>query len=68
GASSVFLIGNLLFRRATGGAWSWSHLAGAVALAVLPVGATALSPLALSWIGNGVLLGVFLADELTARR
>ncbi|GEL95404.1 low temperature requirement protein A [Cellulomonas composti] len=68
GAAAVYLVGNALFRRATGGPWSWPHLTGAalaVALVALRGGVT---PLTLSWLTNGVLALVFAADVLAARR
>jgi low temperature requirement protein LtrA len=64
----VYLVGNLLFRRATGGGWSVPHLVGAVA-AVALVGLQAVATaVVLSWAANLVLLGVLVADVAVARR
>ncbi|WP_163541692.1 low temperature requirement protein A [Occultella kanbiaonis] len=62
GAAAVFLVGNVLFRRATGRAWSRPHLAGVAALALLYAAHVVLTPLALNWISNAVLLGVLCWD------
>ena len=68
GAGMVYLAGNLLFRRATGGPWSLPHLAGVVALALLFLTYPVLSPLAINWISNGVLLAVIVGDVARGRR
>ena len=68
GSAAVYLVGNLLFRRATGGGWSVPHLVGAVA-AVALVGLQAVATaVVLSWAANLVLLGVLVADVAVARR
>lgn len=68
GASAVYLVGNALFKRATGRPWLFSHLVAIPALAVAFVAHPLVSPLALSWITNGVLLVVVIFDENAARR
>jgi len=67
GATAVYLLGNLLFRRATGGPWSMPHLAGLVVVLVLPVSRDVVPPLTLSWVTNAVLLAVFLGDVVVTR-
>ncbi|MFJ1512312.1 low temperature requirement protein A [Cellulosimicrobium funkei] len=68
GAAATYLVGNALFRRATGGRWSLPHVLGAVAVGVLFVGHAWLSPLALNWTTDGVLLAVIVGDVVRARR
>ena len=68
GAGMVYLVGNTLFRRATGGSWSLPHLTGVGALALLYATFPVLSPLAINWISNGVLLAVILGDVARSRR
>ncbi len=67
GAGAVYLLGNALFRRATGGSWSAPHLFGVVALATLFAARETMSPLTLDWVSNGVLLVVILGDVALAR-
>jgi low temperature requirement protein LtrA len=68
GAAAVYLLGNAFFRRATGGRWSAPHLVGVVVV----LGAVSLqdvvSPLALNWLSNAVLLAVIVGDVVRARR
>ncbi|WP_083259838.1 low temperature requirement protein A [Cellulosimicrobium cellulans] len=68
GAAATYLVGNALFRRATGGRWSVPHLAGAAALGALFVAYPVLTPLTLNWTSDAVLLVVFAGDVLLARR
>ncbi|MDM7830317.1 low temperature requirement protein A [Cellulomonas edaphi] len=68
GAAAVYLVGNALFRRATGGRWSVPHLVGAVAAAAVALLAPAVTPLALSWVTNAVLLEVIVGDVVLERR
>ena len=68
GAAAVYLLGNLLFRRATGGRWSLPHVAGIAALLVLAAAHDRMTPLALSWWSNGVLLAVIVGDVALSRR
>jgi low temperature requirement protein LtrA len=68
GASAAYLLGNALFRRATGGPWLLSHLIGVVACVALFGVHPALSPLALSWLVNLVLAVVVVADDVAVRR
>ncbi|MFE4465277.1 low temperature requirement protein A [Oerskovia sp. NPDC056781] len=68
GAGMVYLVGNTLFRRATGGSWSVPHVAGVLALGLLYLSYPVLSPLAINWVSNGVLLAVILGDVALSRR
>jgi low temperature requirement protein LtrA len=68
GAAAVYLLGNALFRRATGGSWSAWHLGGVVAVLVLAALRDVVTPLTLSWLTNAVLLAVLVGDVLRARR
>jgi low temperature requirement protein LtrA len=68
GASAVYLLGNALFKRATGSPWLFSHLVAIPALAIAFAAHPLISPLVLSWITNGVLLVVVIFDEGDARR
>lgn len=68
GSSAVYLVGNALFRRATGGAWSAPHLVGA-ALALAAIAAHPVVPAAgLSWATSVVMALVLVADAGRARR
>jgi len=67
GAAAVYLVGNALFRRATGGRWSVPHLVGAVAAVAAFALHGALTPLTLSWVTNAVLLAVLVGDVLRQR-
>jgi low temperature requirement protein LtrA len=70
-APALYLLGNLLFKRSIGRPWLRSHLAGMAALVVVfALGLTVpeVTPLALTWITNGVLAIVTAIDELTWRR
>lgn len=68
GSSIVYLLGNVLFKRAVGLPWQFSHLVGAGALVVLFLGFAFIPPLPLSWVANVILLGVVVADHLSHRR
>ena len=68
GAAAVYLLGNAFFRRATGGRWSVAHLVGVVVVLAVFLLRDALTPLALNWVTNGVLLAVIVGDVLLARR
>lgn len=68
GAAATYLVGNALFRRATGGAWSLPHLAGAALLGLLFLAHRELTPLALNWLSDAVLLAVIVGDVVRARR
>lgn len=68
GAGAVFLLGNLLFRRATGGRWSLPHVAGVLALGALFAVHPWTAPLALNWLSNAVLLAVIVGDVVVSRR
>ncbi|MGG7509118.1 low temperature requirement protein A [Plantibacter sp. YIM 135249] len=68
GGAFVYLLGNLLFKRATGGPWLVSHLIGMLALLLLVAGHGLATPLALNWLTNLVLLIVVLGDERAFRR
>lgn len=69
-APALYLLGNLLFKRSIGLPWLRSHLGGMAALAIvfaLALVVPGVSPLALTWITNGVLAVVTAIDELTWR-
>ncbi|KQR11849.1 low temperature requirement protein A [Cellulomonas sp. Leaf334] len=67
GAAAVYLLGNAFFRRATGGRWSVAHLVGvALVLGVFLLRDT-MTPLALNWVSNGVLLAVIVGDVVLGR-
>jgi low temperature requirement protein LtrA len=68
GAGAVYLLGNAFFKRSVGGPWLLSHFAGVVGLAALFAVHWALTPLALNWLSNAVLLAVVIADEAGFRR
>ncbi|MFE6234354.1 low temperature requirement protein A [Cellulosimicrobium sp. NPDC057862] len=68
GAAATYLVGNALFRRAAGGRWSLPHLAGAAAVAALFGAHAWLTPLALNWTTDAVLLAVIVGDVARARR
>jgi low temperature requirement protein LtrA len=68
GAAAVYLLGNAFFRRATGGRWSAAHLVGVVAVLAVFLLRDALTPLALNWVSNGVLLAVIVGDVVVGRR
>lgn len=65
-APALYLLGNLLFKRSIGRPWLRSHLAGMAALSILWVTAPAIpgvTPLALTWIVNGIVALVVVIDE-----
>lgn len=68
GAAATYLVGNALFRRATGGRWSVPHLLGALAVGALYGTHAWLTPLALNWVTDGILLAVIVGDVVRARR
>ncbi|WP_315098784.1 low temperature requirement protein A [uncultured Cellulomonas sp.] len=68
GAAAVYLLGNAFFRRATGGRWSAPHLAGVVVVLAVFLMRDSLTPLALNWVSNSVLLAVIVGDVVLARR
>ena len=68
GGSAVYLAGNVLFKRAIGGPWLVTHLAGIAALGALTLVWPLLSALAMTWLGSAVLLLVVIADEILFRR
>jgi low temperature requirement protein LtrA len=65
---AVYLLGNALFRRATGGPWLLGHLAGVVALCALVAAYPMLPLVAIAWIADAVLLAVVVVDEFAVRR
>ncbi|HEX3723890.1 MAG TPA: low temperature requirement protein A [Nitrolancea sp.] len=76
-ASAVYLLGNMFFKRASGGPLLFAHLIGAAVLVVLfggcvlvaaAYGDDAVTPLVISWAVNAVLLLVVIADEMAFRR
>ncbi len=65
-APTLYLLGNLLFKRSIGRPWLRSHLLGMAALSALWFAAPAiggLTPLALTWIVNGIVALVVVIDE-----
>ncbi|MGY4644692.1 low temperature requirement protein A [Cellulomonas sp. URHB0016] len=68
GAAAVYLLGNALFRRATGGTWSTAHLVGVAVAAGLVALHGTVTPLTLSWATNAVLLAVLVGDVVAQRR
>lgn len=67
-SSSIYLLGNMFFKRATGGSWLFSHLAGAAALVALFAASSVTSALVIAWSVNVVLVLVVITDELAFRR
>lgn len=68
GGSAVYLAGNVLFKRAVGGPWLVTHLAGIAVLLALILAWPVLGTLVMTWLGNAVLLLVVIADEILFRR
>ncbi len=68
GSAIVYLIGLLLFRRATGMRWSLTVVVGALALGVLWLLGGLLPTAAVAWTVNVVLAVVLVADQLLYRR
>lgn len=66
--TAVYLLGNALFRRATGGPWLPSHLVGVAVLGGLYFLNPVLTALTVSWLANAVLLAVVIVDEVSLRR
>jgi len=67
GAPALYLLGNLLFKRSIGRPWLRSHLLGMAALTAFWLAAPALpglTPLAVTWIVNGIVAIVVALDEL----
>ena len=65
-APALYLLGNLLFKRSIGLPWLRSHLLGMAALTALFVAwpiIPGLTPLALTWIVNGIVALVVVVDE-----
>ena len=56
GSSGAFLLGNLLFKRATWHLWPLSHLAGLAMLGALGFAAQSLAPVALALSSSAVLI------------
>ncbi len=67
---AVYVLGNALFKRAVGMPWLLSHLVAVIVLVAL-AGFAALTapfpPVGVSWMVNGVLACVVLADEWSYR-
>jgi low temperature requirement protein LtrA len=68
GSAAIYLLANVLFARSIGGPWLVTHLSAIALLVLLALLATLLNALILSWLVNGVLLLVVIADELLFRR
>lgn len=65
-AAALYLLGNLLFKRSIGRPWLRSHLLGMAALTALWALAPlvpGMTPLALTWIVNGIVALVVVIDE-----
>jgi len=62
GGAALYVLGNALFGRSTGGPWLRVHLIGAVVLLALIAVSSIVNPLVLSWIVNAVLLAVVLSE------
>ena len=65
-APALYLLGNLLFKRSIGRPWLRSHLLGMAALTGLWLAAPlipGITPLALTWMVNGVVALVVIIDE-----
>jgi low temperature requirement protein LtrA len=65
---TLYLLGNALFKRFTGGPWLASHLIGGVLFGGLFLLNPWLPITLLSWVGNLVLLLVVFADDVQYRR
>ena len=73
GGPALYLAGSLFFKRSIGYHWLASHILAIVALAITLIACLALhpewmTPLALTWVTNAILLGVVIADEFGHRR
>lgn len=68
GATAVYLLGNALFRRTTGGRWSVTHLVGVVVVLAAFGLRSFVTPLTLNWVSNLVLAAVIVTDVVLARR
>ncbi len=65
-AAALYLLGNLLFKRSIGRPWLRSHLLGMAALTALFVAWPAIpgiTPLAITWIVNGIVALIVVVDE-----
>ncbi|MEN9619887.1 MAG: hypothetical protein RL499_80 [Actinomycetota bacterium] len=65
-APALYLLGNLLFKRSIGRPWLRSHLLGMAALTALWLVAPlipGITPLALTWMVNGIVALVVIIDE-----
>ncbi|MDX2025754.1 low temperature requirement protein A, partial [Microcella sp.] len=65
-APALYLLGNLLFKRSIGRPWLRSHLLGMAALTSLWLAAPlipGITPLALTWMVNGIVALVVIIDE-----
>jgi low temperature requirement protein LtrA len=71
-APAIYLLGNLWFKKSTGTFPLVSHLVGIVPLALLavlvPLVWPTSSPLAHTWVANGLLLAVLVLEEVGVRR
>jgi len=67
GAAAVYLLGNALFRRTTGGRWSAPHLLGVVVVLGAYLLRGVVTPLTLNWVSNLVLAAVIVGDVVRAR-
>lgn len=68
GSAALYVFGNAVFVRATGGPWLRLHLVGAAVLMVMVALFPVASPLLLSWLVNLVLLAVVLGEARAIAR
>nr|WP_277348444.1 low temperature requirement protein A [Planctomonas sp. JC2975] len=67
GSAALYVLGNALFSRATGGPWLWTHLIGAVVLTAMIALFPIVEPLVLSWTVNVVLAAMVLKETIALR-
>ncbi|MEJ3403767.1 low temperature requirement protein A [Rathayibacter sp. YIM 133350] len=68
GGGAVYLLGLTIFKRSIGGPWLLTHVVGILALVTVGLLFPLLTPLALTWLVNLVLLAVVAVDEWRFRR
>jgi low temperature requirement protein LtrA len=68
GGPALYLLGNLLFKRATAGWAPLSHLAGLASLGLIAIAAPALSPLVFGATTAGLLVTVGIWEAISLRR
>ena len=65
GGPALYPLGNLIFKRLSGGSFQLSHLGGLAALAALGAAATLTTPLALSLVSSAVLATVAVWETVS---